>query len=83
MIPRVLTRGLIFAAVVAALFLMATYPALATTEPPTAGGVLPPLTLEVPKDAAARNYLGLKETDQFKVAEIRAQVVIIEVFNMY
>ena len=83
MIPRELTRGPIFAAVVAALFLVATHPVLAATEPPTAGGVLPPLTLEVPKDAAARNYLGLEETARFSVSEIRAKVVVIEIFNMY
>jgi hypothetical protein len=82
-IPRILTRGKLFAAIIAALFLMAAYPALAATEPPTAGGVLPPLTLEVPKDTSARNYLGLKDTANFTVPEIRAQVVIIEIFNMY
>jgi hypothetical protein len=51
--------------------------------PPEKGGAFPDIVLTVPKDAGERQYLGLPEHGQFKIPQIKAQVVIVEVFNMY
>ena len=83
MIQKEMTRGLVFLTVFAVLLLSTTFPLATATAEPTVGEMLPPITLKVPQDAAARIYLGLKNADRFTVPEIKAQVVIIEVFNMY
>lgn len=56
---------------------------LAASKPPAPGETLPPFKLAVPGDADARSYLGLSDVSQFTVPQIEAQVVIIEIFNMY
>ena len=47
------------------------------------GGTLPDFTLTVPKKLENRYYLGLSETEKFKIHQIKAEVVIIEIFSMY
>jgi hypothetical protein len=47
------------------------------------GGQLPEFTLPVPKSDEHQEYLGLAGKDAFKIAEISAEVVIIEIFSMY
>jgi hypothetical protein len=58
-------------------------PALAAEQPPSVGGALPPIKLVVPHDAQAKSYLGLSGGKYFAIPDIKAQVVIIEIFNMY
>jgi hypothetical protein len=58
-------------------------PTLAASKPPAPGETLPSFDLTVPLDAEARSYLGLSESGQFTVPQIEAQVVIIQIFNMY
>jgi hypothetical protein len=58
-------------------------PALAAEQPPAVGGTLPPIKLIVPDDPQARSYLGLSGEKHFTIPEIGAQVVVIEIFNMY
>jgi len=55
----------------------------AATEPPPEGGVLPQFELSVPDDAQARGYLGLPGTGKFAIPQIKARLVIIEIFSMY
>ncbi|MBW2341092.1 MAG: redoxin domain-containing protein [Deltaproteobacteria bacterium] len=55
----------------------------ASTAPPQAGSVLPDTNLPVPGRTGERNYLGLEGGAYFKIPEIKAQVVIIEIFSMY
>jgi hypothetical protein len=55
----------------------------AATEPPPEGGVLPQFELPVPADAQARTYLGLPGSGKFTVPQIKARLVIIEIFSMY
>ncbi|MBL0714192.1 MAG: TlpA family protein disulfide reductase [Desulfosarcina sp.] len=55
----------------------------ASTTPPVEGSALPDISLDVPHDQIQRDYLGLKMEGKFKIAEIRADVVIIEIFSMY
>jgi peroxiredoxin len=51
--------------------------------PPARGAVLPEINLPVPENAAHRDYLGLQDSTFFKIPQIRARVVIIEIFSMY
>ena len=57
--------------------------AWAVSQPPAVGGKLPEFTLPVPKNDEHREYLGLAGKDAFKISEISAEVVIIEIFSMY
>jgi peroxiredoxin len=50
---------------------------------PSAGGQLPDFTLGVPKDAAEKSYLGLSGSGAFKIPQIRAKTVVVEIFSMY
>jgi len=53
--------------------------------PPAVGGALPDIKLPVPKDSVDKNYLdlGFFGFGSFKVPEIKARLVIIEIFSMY
>jgi hypothetical protein len=66
-----------------AFLLGATHPALTASKPPTAGETLPSFKLAAPENDQARSYLGLPGSGQFTVPQIEAQVVIIQIFNMY
>jgi thiol-disulfide isomerase/thioredoxin len=50
---------------------------------PRKGGTLPTINLDVPKDPAHRSYLGFSGEGQFDILQIKAEVVIIQIFNMY
>lgn len=58
-------------------------PAAGGAGPPPIGGQLPDFTLGVPKDAAEKTYLGLSGSGAFKIPQIRAQIVVVEIFSMY
>ena len=47
------------------------------------GDVLPELKLSIPKTPAHKEYLGLTGKDSFRIPEIKADVVIVEIFSMY
>jgi thiol-disulfide isomerase/thioredoxin len=53
--------------------------------PPAVGGTLPDIKLPIPKDSAEKNYLdlGFFGFGTFKIPEIKAKLVIIEIFSMY
>jgi hypothetical protein len=57
--------------------------ALADTKPPAEGAALPAFSLPSPKDADHRTYLGVTGKETFGIADIKAEVVLIEIFNMY
>jgi hypothetical protein len=56
---------------------------VAAKSPPQKGGVLPEIDLAVPKDPSHRSYLGVSSDGTFKIPQVKAEVVIIEIFNMY
>jgi hypothetical protein len=56
---------------------------LLNSQPPAVGGKLPEFTLSVPKNDEHQEYLGLAGKESFKISEISAEVVIIEIFSMY
>ncbi len=68
---------------VIATLLWAASAAIAASSPPAVGGTLPDITLSAPRDSADKNYLGLSGFGSFKIPQIRAKVVVIEIFNMY
>jgi hypothetical protein len=47
------------------------------------GGQLPSIVLPIPKSAEERAYLGLSGTRTFKIPQVKADAVIIEIFSMY
>lgn len=55
----------------------------AETHPPAEGGVLPGIVLEVPENSELQQYLGVVGKQTFTIPEIKAEVVIIEIFSMY
>ena len=57
--------------------------ASADSQPPAVGGVLPDFSLAVPKSDDYQNYLGVAGKDAFSIPEIKADIVIIEIFSMY
>lgn len=64
--------------------LFATAGPLAAKEPiPKAGGMLPELVFAAPEDPEQRQYLGLGYDTTFKVEDVNARILIIEVFSMY
>jgi thiol-disulfide isomerase/thioredoxin len=56
---------------------------VATEQPTISGDVLASITLPVPQDQNAKNYLGLTGEGSFTISQIKAHLVIIEIFNMY
>lgn len=58
-------------------------PAYAAKEPPTEGGMLPVIKLPIPKSPKEKNYLGLKGEGSFTIPQVKAKVVLIEIFSMY
>jgi hypothetical protein len=63
--------------------LLAAGAAWAGGQPPAVGGPLPDFTLAAPKGPEDQKYLGLAGPTAFKINDIKAEVVIIEIFNMY
>ena len=57
----------------------------AASSPPMVGGTLPDIMLPIPKDYSEKNYLdlGVFGFGTFKIPEIKAKLVIIEIFSMY
>ena len=56
---------------------------LAATKPPEKGGVLPGISLPIPKNPVEKGYLGLSGDGFFNISQIKADVVIVEIFSMY
>ena len=55
----------------------------AKSAPPAEGDPLPDIVLPVPDNPAHRNYLGLAGQGNFRIPEIDAPLIIIEIFSMY
>ena len=54
-----------------------------TANPPAEGGVLPDIILSVPESPELQQYLGVAGKKTFTIPEIKAEVVLIEIFSMY
>lgn len=62
---------------------MVTSAASAVTRLPVEGGILPEIVLHVPKTLDHKKYLGLSGETTFTIPQIKASVVIVEIFSMY
>lgn len=71
-----------FALVMLVLF-MATAISAAENSPPKVGSALPEIELLKSNNSADLKYLGLSGSGVFKINQIKATVVIIEIFSMY
>ena len=76
-------RILIFFAAFAICLAVLNGAPVASEKQTISGDVLASITLPVPQDQNAKNYLGLTGEGSFAISQIKAQVVIIEIFNMY
>jgi peroxiredoxin len=76
-------KNLTVLAILTFLFSITVFPALADNKPPQKGEVLPVINLPVPKSPDEKNYLGLSGSGIFRISQIKAQVVIVEIFSMY
>jgi peroxiredoxin len=70
-------------AVTVLLFSTLVFPALAANKPPGKGEGLPVINLPIPKNPDEKNYLGLSGSGHFKIPQIKAKAVIVEIFSMY
>ncbi len=62
---------------------MFVFPVWAANKSPEKGEPLPTMNLPIPKSPDERAYLGLSGSGLFKIPQIKAKVVIIEIFSMY
>ena len=69
--------------VIGILLLTLVSSALPANKPPEKGGVLPVINLPIPKNPTEKGYLGLSGDGFFKIPQIKAKVVIIEIYSMY
>lgn len=60
-----------------------TYQAFADKKPLAEGNKLPEIILSVPKNTEHQKYLGITGKGTFNIPQIKAEVVIIEIFSMY
>jgi thiol-disulfide isomerase/thioredoxin len=74
---------LMSSSVITILCFILVFHALAANKPPEKGETLPVMNLPIPKNPDERNYLGLSGSGLFKIPQIKAKVVIIEIFSMY
>ena len=68
---------------VALSFFILAFPSFGQGMPPVEGGMLPKISLPIPADQGYKKYLGLKGDGTFLVPQIKAKVVLIEIFSMY
>lgn len=66
------------------MFVLASTAAMASANPPPqVGSTFPELKLIKPADSTDLKYLGLSGSGEFSVDQIKAQVVIVQIFSMY
>ncbi|MBM4323257.1 MAG: TlpA family protein disulfide reductase [Deltaproteobacteria bacterium] len=58
-------------------------PVLTANKSPEKGETLPVFNLPIPKNPAEKTYLGLSGDGFFKIPQIKAKVVIVEIYSMY
>ena len=68
--------------ILAYLLIFPSFPG-AEVAPPAEGGKLPDIRLPIPTDDGYRSYLGVKGEGTFPLPQIKASVIIVEIFSMY
>jgi hypothetical protein len=69
--------------VIVLLFLALNGPVFAASSSPVKGGKLPVISLPIPKDLYEKAYLGLSGRGFFKISQIKANGLLIKIFNLY
>ena len=69
--------------IVAVSVLVAVQALAAAERAPSTGEQFPDITLAVPDAPAHKDYLGLKGKGSFRISQIKAELLIIEIFSMY
>jgi len=69
--------------VIMVLLITLVSPVLTANKPPEKGETLPVFSLPIPKSPAEKTYLGLSGDGFFKIPQIKAKVVIVEIYSMY
>jgi peroxiredoxin len=69
--------------VIMVLLITLVSPVLTANKPPEKGETLPVFNLPIPKNPAEKAYLGLSGDGVFKIPQIKAKVVIVEIYSMY
>ena len=72
----------VFWTILASLLILPAFLA-AEVAPPAEGGKLPDIRLAIPTDTTYKTYLGIKGEGTFSLPQIKASVVIVEIFSMY
>jgi peroxiredoxin len=52
-------------------------------QPPTEGSQLPEITLPVPESVEHQRYLGIPDKGTFQISQIKAALVIMEIYSLY
>ena len=68
---------------VAVCFFFSSVSAVVASQPPAVGGKLPEIVLAIPQNPELELYLGVSGKLTFTIPEIKAEVVLIEIFSMY
>jgi thiol-disulfide isomerase/thioredoxin len=76
-------RNLMLFVLMTVFFLTASSFIHAADKAPQKGESLPVINLPIPKSPDERSYLGLSGGSTFKIPQIKAKAVIIEIFSMY
>jgi thiol-disulfide isomerase/thioredoxin len=76
-------RNLMLFVLMTVFFLTASSFIHAADKPPQKGESLPVINLPVPKSPDEKSYLGLTGVGSFKIPQIKAKAVIIEIYSMY
>ena len=69
--------------VIVLLFLALNGPVFAASSSPVKGGKLPVISLPIPKDLYEKAYLGLSGRGFLKISQIKANGLLIKIFNLY
>ena len=75
------TAAFIFAAILC--FTLSYQAVQAGNRTPAKGESFPDIALVMPDKPCDKDYLGLKGTNTFKLSQVRADVVILEIFSLY
>ncbi len=73
----------ISSSMIAILFLVSVASPLAASVPPFKDDVLQKINLSIPKNPEEKSYLGLSGVGNFNIPQIKANLVLIEIFSMY
>jgi len=74
---------LISSSMIALLFSVSVASTLVASVPPLKDEVLQKINLPIPKNPEEKSYLGLSGGGNFKIPQIKANLVLIEIFSMY